>query len=157
MLKSSLRQEIALKDERVALDICEPVVIRALEKDGWRIINKPHRLRTGNRVVYADFSLQRANNGHSEFIIICEVKCFANPDADLAEFYTSVGQYKVYQSAIRAGKVDYPLYLAMPHAAYERLIEDTILQHLLNELRVKIILVDLQEEVVTRWITWTNE
>ena len=56
-----------------ALDVCEPQMIRALEKAGWQIIGKtlPIYLEY-KRVVYADLSLQRAQ----QQIIVVEVKCF---------------------------------------------------------------------------------
>jgi hypothetical protein len=37
--------------------------------------------------------LERKSNGQSEQIIILEVKCFSNPQTDLSEFYTALGQY----------------------------------------------------------------
>jgi hypothetical protein len=75
----------------MAIDACEPQVIRALEKEGWQILAKPYLIVTLVRNLYADLSLQKFQNGSSEQIIVLEVKCFTNPGSDLTEFYTAVG------------------------------------------------------------------
>jgi uncharacterized membrane protein len=65
-----------------ALDACEPQIIRAFEKDGWRIVEKPVRIRISlERMVYADISMERRTNGHAEQIVIIEIKCFPNVQA----------------------------------------------------------------------------
>lgn len=68
-----------------ALDACEPQIIRAFEKDGWRILRKPFGIRTGNRLVAADLNLERGANGTTEQLIVVEVKCFTNAELDLPE------------------------------------------------------------------------
>lgn len=66
-----------------ALDACEPQILRALQKDGWAIVTKPFAIRTNTHTVYADCLLERKQNGQNEQVIILEVKCFSNPQADL--------------------------------------------------------------------------
>lgn len=46
-----------------ALDACEPQMVRALEKDGWKIARKPYTIKTKLRSVFADFSLRRDRYG----------------------------------------------------------------------------------------------
>lgn len=53
-----------------ALDVCEPQIISALQKQGWNILEKPYVIRTEERSVYADFSLQKHENGRREQIIV---------------------------------------------------------------------------------------
>jgi len=99
-------------------------MIRAFEKVGWRVHEKPYLIRTAKRNLYADFGLQRANEDNLEQIIIMEVKCFTDPQTDLQELYTAIGQYQLYQNALTEHRIAYPLYLAIPQTAYERLTRD---------------------------------
>lgn len=107
-----------------AYDNCEPKIINALQKDGWRILEKPLMIRTETYDVFADCLLQHAGNGRMNQIIVVEVKCFTNPKNDLNEFYVAIGQYLFYRSAIEAVELKYPICLAVPHEAYNRLIEE---------------------------------
>lgn len=135
-----------------AIDACEPQVIRALEKAGWQIHLKPYPLLiAGGRLLFADFSLQRYQDNKLVQIIVLEVKCFADPRNDLQEFYTAVGQYRFY-STLLAVRRHYPLYLAMPVDAYVRLIQDHTFFEVLLQSDVKLLIVDIEQEVVTEWI-----
>jgi hypothetical protein len=135
-----------------ALDSCEPQIIRALEKEGWQIQQKPFVLRSNIRTVLADFSVKRSMNGSTEQIVVLEVKCFTNPQSDLSEFYTAVGQYGLYREALNAIGLHYSLYLAIPDKAYERLTQDNFLEQTLKGFKVKMLLVDLESEEIVRWI-----
>lgn len=136
-----------------ALDICEPQMLRAFAKDGWRVEDKPYSIRTSlTRTVFADFSLYRIIDNKIEFIIVVEVKCFSNPTNDLHEFYTAVGQYQLYANALMLEEKDHPLFLAMPNNAYERLVDDPAIQNTLSKIMVKLVLVDLEKEEITQWI-----
>lgn len=73
-----------------AIDSCEPQVIRALQKDGWQILYKPHSIRLSNRQVFADFSVWRIEGNHTVEAVILEVKCFTDATDDLENFYTAV-------------------------------------------------------------------
>jgi hypothetical protein len=135
-----------------ALDACEPQIIRALHKQGWQILEKPYMIRTEIRSVYADFSLQKQANGRRELIIVCEVKCFTQPQADLQEFYTAIGQYRYYLNALRSNGITYPLYLAIPHHAYLRLVQDKPIKRTLDDPAINLVIVDIDKEEVTQWI-----
>jgi hypothetical protein len=59
-----------------AIDDCEPQMIRALEKSGWRVIDHPLTLRNvlGRNHVYADLRLEQIVTGQQ--IIVVEVNAF---------------------------------------------------------------------------------
>jgi hypothetical protein len=84
-----------------ALDACEEPMIRALHKDGWQVLNKPHMIRLAGRQVFADMRLQRIANGTAETIIIVEVKCFYNLSVDFDECCGAIGQYLFYRNALQ--------------------------------------------------------
>lgn len=136
-----------------AIDSCEPQIIRALEKQGWQVDQKPFVIRTEIRYVLADFSIQKRVNGRFEQIVVVEVKCFTNPQTDLAEFYAAIGQYLFYRSAMRADGKEAPLFLAVPSQAYLRLQREQAVSLTLQNHNVKLIVVDLDREEVEQWIT----
>jgi hypothetical protein len=135
-----------------ALDACEPQVLRALQKDNWTIINKPFAIRTNTHIVFADCLLERKNNGSSEHAIILEVKCFSNPQSDLVEFYTAVGQYQFYRAAVVASDSTTPVYLAIPHSAYMRLTNDNAVRIAISQNGIKLVAVDIVKEEVVLWL-----
>jgi hypothetical protein len=132
-----------------AIDACEAQVIRALQKDGWTIVSKPFAIRTNEHTVYADCMLERKHNGQSELVIILEVKCFSNPQTDLQEFYTAVGQYQFYRAAVAANQATTPIYLATPFEAYLRLTKDNAVNIAISQGSIKLVVIDIvTEEVV---------
>jgi hypothetical protein len=135
-----------------AIDVCEPQVIRALEKDGWHIVDKPHLIRIANTIIYADMSLEQHSNGDSKEIIVVEVKCFTNPKHDLDNFYVAIGQYQVYRSAVETYQNFVPVYLALPQEAYNRLTQKPLFGTLLRQIDVKLVIINLITERVIEWI-----
>lgn len=103
--------------------------------------------------MYADFSLQRVTEDQVEQIVITEVKCFSNPQNDLQEFYTAIGQYLFYRNALRIMESAFPLYLAMPADAYARLSLDRTVLATLKDAAIKLIIVDVALEEVVQWLT----
>jgi len=72
-------------------DICEPQIIRAIEKAGFRLTHKQFAIRPSpnENFVYADLRFKQDN----QVIIVVEVKCFPIRSAFTEEFYQAVGQY----------------------------------------------------------------
>lgn len=110
------------------IDACEPQIIRALEKAGWQIVEKPHHIVFDERMVFADFSARHINEDHENFIVVIEVKCFTNP------------------------KQEYPLYIALPNAAYLRFIAEITLLRAFQITQIKLVIVDIEREEVLQWL-----
>lgn len=134
------------------IDNCEPEVISAFQKDGWKVDSKPHAIRTPARSVYADLRLRRGANGRSEQIIILEVKCFSDPKYDLQELYTAVGQYLFYQTALQRLQDFQPLYLVIPAEAFARFEQDVVVMTLFRSVGIKLVIIDIKREEVVRWL-----
>ena len=81
-----------------------------------------------------------------------EVKCFSNPQSDLAEFYTAVGQYQFYRAAVLASHSTTPLYLAIPNPAYICLTTDNAIRIAIRENGIKLVAVDIVKEEVVLWL-----
>ena len=131
-----------------AIDSCEPQVIRALEKEGWRLYRKPHEIVLPTTTLYADFSITR----QEQEILIIEVKCFPKSASHRQEMYRAIGQYSSYRFSLEVEKTDLPLYLAVPDFVYDTLLQTEEFQLLLTGLAVKLMVYDLEAEVVKQWI-----
>ncbi len=133
-----------------AIDSCQPQVIRALEKDGWRIETEGRRFRKEKRAIMIDIRANYGSNGQSRQILLAEVKCFANPNEYTRDLYTAIGQYIVYRAMLDDLKNITPLYLAIPVRAYHDLF-DSIIQRAINDVKIKIIVVDIEREEIVEW------
>jgi hypothetical protein len=133
-----------------AIDTCQPNVIRALEKDGWRILLGETRFRKYKRSIMIDIRAVHGANGSSRQILLAEVKCFGNPSEYTRDLYTAIGQYIVYRAMLDELNDATPLYLAIPIVAYDELF-DGIIQRAINDVKIKLIVVDIVQEVIVTW------
>lgn len=136
-----------------ALDQCHDQVVRALEKSGWRVSSKPYVLYIASqRRVYIDIYAYRQLGDDNQQLIIVEVKCFADDRTEFNDLYTAIGQYILYRNWLGSLKLTDELYLAMPTRAYNTIIQP-LATAIIRENRVKMILVDLEREVIDQWIS----
>lgn len=128
-----------------AIDQCHLQMVRALRKAGWMVDEKPYVLRlTSGRRLFVDIKAQYDQNE----IIIVEVKCFV--DNQVEELYTAIGQYMVYRNLLRRLNIQKQIYLAIPVTAYYGIVEE-LAAEVVQEARIKLILVDIEHEVIERW------
>jgi hypothetical protein len=134
-----------------AIDVCEPAVIRALEKAGWVVTNRPFYIRfqePKSDYIFADLRLQQIDS--EKTIIVAEVKCFEQSLLD--EFYRAVGQYILYRQALCLQRIDAPIYLAVPLTVYETFFQKPVIAASVTDVQMKVIVVNLEKEEVARWI-----
>lgn len=127
-----------------AYDICQPTVIRALEKRGWAIIGKPSRFYVGHNMP-ALIDLEAVKSNLQVFI---EVKCFPHANRS-QELHIAFGQYAIYREVLAVMRPSASLYLAVPYDNSDLLMP--ILQATIRNNRVKMIVVDLQKEEIVAW------
>jgi glucose-6-phosphate 1-dehydrogenase len=133
-----------------AIDSCQPQVIRALEKDGWRIEGMNIHLRHKKRYVFVDIQATHIANGSSRQILLAEVKCFANPLEATQDLYSAIGQYAIYRAMLEQKNNTQSLYLAIPTHAYRHLFDDVV-QQAMSYVKMKLIVVDLDQEEIVEW------
>jgi hypothetical protein len=130
-------------------DACEPQVIAALNKEGWTLLGQQVYIEISDgSYIFLDLELQRRP---SEHLLIVEVKCFPHTDSYQADFYISLGQYAYYRNALRVLGLDKPLYLALPEAAYRTFLQEPAARLCLEEFKVRLIVIDLEQEVIVEW------
>jgi len=134
-----------------AFDQCHDQVVRALQKDGWRIEDQPFRLILPPRVGYVDLRLSYGTNGTREQIILLEIKCFPDEDSTTRDLYTAIGQYLVYRAMIYELDLPYGLYLAVPQDIFAQIFDSSVMR-VVNESKIKLVIVDLDMENVVQWI-----
>jgi hypothetical protein len=136
-----------------AIDHCEPQVVRALRKSGWVVSDQPYpiRLTAEKGYVFADLRLERILDASA--MIVAEVKCFPIGRSLLDEFYHALGQYLVYRTAMELRQLQEMLYLAIPLPVFRHIEGRPVLQAALQNYGVKLIIVDLETEVIVKWVS----
>jgi hypothetical protein len=125
-------------------DSCHDEVSHALQKEGWVIYPKQARFDAD---VLAIIDIEATKDDIKAYV---EVKCF--PGANTTqEIYIAFGQYIVYRELLSHIRPNAALYLAIPDTIYNQQFTATI-RNALHSNRVKMIIVDVQMEVVVQWI-----
>jgi XisH protein len=91
------------------LDQCHNQIVRALEKDGWRVDAKPRRLVHQERLVFIDIRARRQINASGQQILLAEIKCFPDRDRTTLEVYIAFGQYIIYRALLAQEEIRWPL------------------------------------------------
>src|SRR5712691_8924559 len=93
-----------------AQDTCQPKIIRALEKDGWAVTDKPPGLYAASKMpAFIDLKASKTNTA-----IYVEVKCFPRANRT-QELHIAFGQYLIYREVLARLLPNTSLYLAVPH------------------------------------------
>ncbi len=128
-------------------DKCYNQVVRALQKANWHVPPEPHSIYVPGKRSPLLADIRAVQN--EKTIIIVEVKCFA--DNIFHELYTAIGQYLLYRSILKQAGSTLPLYLAVPVSAYKDIFS-TIAQSVVEEIRMKLLVVDMTKEEIVQWI-----
>jgi len=135
-----------------ALDHCHEQVVRALTKAGWKIQSDPFRILINGRGVFIDLEVSRNLNGDRQQILLVEVKCFPDRKSTTRDLYTALGQYLVYRAMLEQIESTAPIYLAVPEDVFKTIFDASITKAIVDN-RIKLIVIDLDREVITQWIT----
>lgn len=82
--------------------------------------------------------------------IVVEVKSFLNPSF-IYDLEQAVGQYIVYRNFLTRTAPERQLYLAISQRVHKANFDETI-QIVVDENQLKLIIVDTDKEVITKWI-----
>ncbi len=132
-----------------AKDKYHDTVIRALQKDGWIIEQEQIRLSIEDRYVFLDFQARKIDMSR---IMIVEVKGFENVRSYASYLADVLGQYFLYRQTMNYLDIDYPLYLAVPHVAYETLLQEKMSKTVIEAMQIPVLTFDPEKEVIISWI-----
>jgi hypothetical protein len=131
-----------------AKDRYHDAVVRALTRDGW-IVDEQYTVIVEPRVMYIDIhAIHRSRNQE----ICVEIKGFRNMPSELRYLESTVGQYVLYRAALNAVNLQFPLYLAVPHTAYDGILSEPIGQSVIQYANISVMLFNLETEEVVEWI-----
>jgi hypothetical protein len=135
------------------IDECEPQTLRAFQKAGWQVVEKPHLIRITDGSLRADAKLALSSEQGLQQIIIAEIKCFTQPLRDLVELYRAIGQYQMYRAALQLLGETSPVYLTIPLMAYQRFQAKPEYLLALENTGVNHVIIDLEQEQIIAWKT----
>ncbi len=135
-----------------AKDLYHDTVKTALIKDGWTITHDPLSLRIGKKDLFIDLGAEKllaAEKGNAKIAI--EIKSFVSPSI-IQDLENALGQFVLYQNALRILEPNRTLYLAVREAVYQDLFQEEIGKMLLEGQVLQLITFDPDQEVITQWI-----
>jgi hypothetical protein len=133
-------------------DTYHQIVIRALEKAGWRITHDPYRIVVGQKNLFVDLGAELVFAAEREGKrIAVEVKSFGGP-SEVHDLEEALGQYLLYTPFLRAQEPDRLLYLAISREVWQNLFEEPIGRGVLSEYHLLLIVFDVDTEEISEWI-----
>lgn len=145
-------------------DTIHEIVRQALIKDNWIIKERddPYVISYGERFLFVDLgaSKSRANNIESSLIgaeknnsrIAIEIKEFKSPSI-IKDLEQAIGQYVLYRLLLQKVDPGRDVYLAISNTLYEDFFQEPIGELVINELPLKMIIVNLQRAEIIKWIS----
>ncbi|MDX2075270.1 MAG: element excision factor XisH family protein [bacterium] len=133
-----------------AIDICQPQVIRALEKDGWNVQQSPFHLADERRSIFVDALMIKGINGTRQQLLLTEIKCFSQINSMTHDLYSAIGQYLIYRALLQKTQNSIPLYLVVPLFAYETIFDNAVMR-VISETAINLIVVNLDMEEIVQW------
>ena len=137
----------------MAKDKIHDAVRNALIKDGWFISKEYFKLEYEEIEVYADLLAERPPivAERAEYRIVIEIKTFAGRSF-IRELQQALGQYEIYLDLIELANLNYELYLAVNESVYEQFFLRAATKQIVERHQVKLVIVDIQQEEVVKWI-----
>jgi hypothetical protein len=135
-----------------AKDAFYDIVKTALIRDGWIVTHDPYRIDLGFADVYIDFGAERliaADKGDVKIAV--EVKTFLSPSV-MADFHVAIGQFINYRIALEVEEEDRVMYLGIPGDFYKRFFKYEFIQRVIEKNRIPLLVYDVQNSEVVRWI-----
>lgn len=127
-------------------------VRHALQRDGWTITHDPLKLKIRRRKLYVDLGAERllaAEKGVRKIAI--EIKTFMGP-SDVRDLEDAVGQFVLYEHALRREEPDRSLYLAVSESTWQLVFTDALGEILIDDRVLRVVTFDPTKEEIVRWI-----
>jgi hypothetical protein len=135
-----------------ARDVFHGHVRRALERDGWTVTHDPLHIKLKKRNLYVDLGAERllaAEKGARKIAV--EIKTFGGP-SDVRDLEEAVGQFVLYDLALRRQEPDRSLYLAVTESIWRAVFADAFGDILVDERAVRLVTFDPNTLEIIRWI-----
>jgi len=135
-----------------ARDTFHDLVRQALQQDGWTITHDPYALSADSFDLAIDLGAEKVIAAQrNETKIAVEIKTFAGP-SKITEFYSAMGQFIAYRTALDKQDPDRALYLAVPDNLYDKFFATPFLQELIQNNQIYLITYNINQETLSQWI-----
>ena len=134
--------------DKYHFEFCE-----ALQKEGWTITHDPYQLKIESKRTYPiDLGAERllAAQKNTEKIAI-EIKSFLQ-DSMASAFHEAAGQYIGYFLGLAQQEPDRVLFMAVSSAVFTQLEEMTLVQMVVEHLKIHFIIFDPTTKTIVKWI-----
>lgn len=139
-----------------ARDTFHNLVKHALQQDGWTITHDPYPLSADSFDLAIDLGAEKVIAAQrNETKIAVEIKTFAGP-SKITEFYSAMGQFIAYRTALQNQDPDRLLYLAVPDNLYDKFFATPFLQQLIQQNQIYLLTYDINQETLNQWIPKLN-
>ena len=135
-----------------ARDKIHGAVKSALIKDGWTITDDPYKIVYKEFGLSADLAAQRtlaAERGEQRIVV--EIKSFLGPSL-VHDLQQALGQYEMYRFYVKLTQPDRVVFMAISNDAYVDFFQLEAIRALVEETKVKLVIVNLETEEVMQWI-----
>lgn len=132
-----------------AKDKYHDAVVRALEKDAWKVTDEQLLLSVGRRRLLVDIE---ASHEQQNIVVLIEVKGFENMPSPVDYLETAIGQYVLYRAILEFTGRDSSLYMAVPITAYMSIFNEEVGQIAIERLKLKLMIFNPVLEEIVEWI-----
>jgi hypothetical protein len=125
---------------------------RALERDGWTITHDPLKISLRRRKLYVDLGAERllaAEKGTQKIAV--EIKGFSG-SSEVRDLEDAVGQFVLYEHALRREEPNRTLFLAIPDTAWSVAFEGALGEILIEDRVLRVVTFDPVKEEIVQWI-----
>ncbi|MEM8523075.1 MAG: element excision factor XisH family protein [Bacteroidota bacterium] len=136
----------------MARDSIHNLVVETFKRENWHVTHDPLTFRLGKNRVMVDLGIERVigiEKDHAKIAV--EIKSFS-AISTIHAYYEALGQYIFYSDLLKFRDSDRKLYLAIPEDAYEKLLENELIQMSLDWRSVRLIIIDLNKRKIVQWI-----
>lgn len=98
------------------------------------------------------WTYSRTTKESDNLIVLIDVKGFEKMPSPVDYLASAVGQYVLYRAALDFVGLATPLYLAVPVAAYEGILDETLGKQAIEAAGIRLVLFDPVTEEISRWI-----
>ncbi|MCW1970361.1 MAG: XisH family protein [Anaerolineae bacterium] len=135
-----------------ARDKIHEAVKLALIKDGWLITHDPYPVLLGELRGYIDLGAEQPIAAEKQGRkIAVEIKTFIGLSI-MSDLERAIGQFKLYGVMINVSEPDRILFLAVSDTMFYKVFETQAGQILIEQLQLKLVVIDLAQPEVIRWI-----
>ncbi|MEM0991970.1 MAG: element excision factor XisH family protein [Bacteroidota bacterium] len=133
-------------------DTYHNLVRAALEELGWDVTHDPLSVKAGTRKIRVDLGAELIGAEKGEEKIAVEIKSFLRR-SELTDFYEALGKFRYYKYVLNQSMPERILFLAIPEDFYVTFFEEEVFNQAIIEIEnLKIILFNIEEGKITKWI-----